>query len=219
MTREKQMDVRRGAVVDLSHPLQAGMPVWPGDPGVFMETRTTVEVQGYRVRRLELNGHAGTHLDAPAHVLAGGAGVEAVPLERCLGPGVVLDVRGREVVRAGDLDGIDGAAFALLRSGHDRHWGLPAYYEAFPRLDADAARRLAAAGLRGVGLDWPSPDGPESAELPAHKILLDAGLVLVENLRGLERLPERGFLFLAAPLALAGGDGSPVRAFALLGCG
>lgn len=211
------MGVWRGAVVDLSHPMRGGMPVWPGDPGVCMETRATVEAQGFRVQRLELNGHAGTHLDAPAHVLSGGAGVESLPLGRCLGPGVVLDVRGREVVEAGDLDGMEGAAFALLRSGHDRHWGAAGYYEAFPRLSPGAAERLASAGLAGVGLDWPSPDGPGSGELPVHKILLDAGLVLVENLRGLERLPERGFLFLGLPLALAGGDGSPVRACALLG--
>ena len=105
--------------------------------------------------------------------------------------------------------------FLLLRSGHDRHWGRPAYYEDFPRLTVEAAQFLAKSGISGLGLDWPSPDGPASAELPVHKVLLGSGLVVVENLRGLERLPEN-FLFLALPLALAGGDGAPVRACALV---
>lgn len=203
-------------VIDLSHPLSPDTPVWPGDPALNAAPYASMGSHGYAAQAWTLPGHAGTHLDAPAHVLAAGTDLASLPLSRCLGPGRVADVPGRGGIGLQhlprDLAGVD---FLLLRSGHDQHWGRPAYYTDFPRLTLEAAQFLAGSGLRGLGLDWPSLDGPDSAELPVHKILLGAGLVLVENLRGLERLPEN-FLFLALPLALAGGDGSPVRACALV---
>jgi len=202
-------------VLDLSHPVNPGMPVWPGDPAVAAEPCATVDSHGYAALAWSLPGHAGTHLDAPAHVLAQGADLASLPLSRCLGPARVADVSGLEEITAADLPrDLSGLSFLLLRSGRDRFWGAPAYYEQFPRLAPDAARFLAASGLAGLGLDWPSPDGPGSADLPAHTALLSAGLVIVENLCGLDRLAG-DFLFLALPLALAGGDGCPVRACAL----
>ncbi len=203
-------------VLDLSHPVSPGMPVWPGDPAVAAAPYATMDSHGYAALAWSLPGHAGTHLDAPAHALAPGADLASLPLSRCLGSARVADVSGLDEIAAADLpQDLSGLAFLLLRSGHDRFWGAPAYYEQFPRLAPDAAHFLAASGLVGLGLDWPSPDGPGSADLPAHKILLAAGLVIVENLRGLDR-PAGDFLFLALPLALAGGDGCPVRAGALL---
>lgn len=203
-------------VIDLSHPLTPATPVWPGDPAVGAQPYASMESHGYAARAWTLPGHAGTHLDAPAHVLAGGADLASLPLSRCLGPARVIDVPGRGEIGLQrlprDLSGVD---FLLLRSGHDQHWGRPAYYEDFPRLTVEAAQFLAGSRLSGLGLDWPSLDGPDSAELPAHKILLGAGFVLVENLRGLERLPGH-FLFLTLPLAFRDGDGSPVRACALV---
>lgn len=203
-------------VIDLSHPLGPEMPVWPGDPAVSSAPYATLEFHGYLAQAWTLPGHAGTHLDAPAHVLAGGADLAGLELSRCLGPGRVADVEGLAEIGPEHLPrDFSGMSFLLLRSGHDRLWGTPAYHETFPLLSAEAAHVLAGSGLKGLGLDWPSLDGPGSAGLDAHKVLLTAGLVLVENLRGLERLPET-FLFLALPLALEGGDGSPVRACALV---
>ncbi len=203
-------------VIDLSHPLSPDMPVWPGDPAVTAAPYATLEFHGYAAQAWTLPGHAGTHLDAPAHVLTGGADLASLPLSRCLGPARVVDVPDRGEIGLLRLPrDLSGLSFLLLRSGHDRHWGRPAYYGDFPRLTVEAAQFLAHSGISGLGLDWSSPDGPGSAELPAHKVLLGSGLVVVENLRGLERLPET-FLFLALPLALEGGDGAPVRACALV---
>jgi kynurenine formamidase len=65
-----------------------------------------------------------------------------------------------------------------------------------------------------VGVDAPSVDPVGSSDFAVHRLLLGSGKILVENLRGLEGLPEGRFTFSCLPLAIAGGDGSPVRAAA-----
>ena len=68
---------------------------------------------------------------------------------------------------------------------------------------------------KGIGIDAISIDPIDSRDLPVHKLLLGAGLIVVENLTGLEVLPQ-SFDFMALPLKIAEADGSPVRAAALL---
>lgn len=210
-------------LIDLSHPLAPGMPVYPGTGPLLLEQAAELSRHGYAEKRLCLTGHTGTHLDAPAHILASGASLEALALDRFAGAACVVDLRacdGRAVEPADLLPErkrMARADFVLLRTGCDRLWGRPEYFRDYPHLSPDAARLLASFPLKGLGLDAPSPDPVDSEDYPAHRILLAAGFVLVENLRGLEALPGDGFRFLALPLPIAGGDGSPVRAAALLG--
>jgi arylformamidase len=186
-----------------------------------------LEADGYASHLASLPAHSGTHVDAPAHVLAGGAALADLPLWRFAGPGVVLDVRGRSAlaVTVADLEPhlvwlrAQAPAFALLLTGDAERWGQPEYYGAGAHLTPEAALLLAGLALpggelSGLGLDAASVDPCDSRNLPAHRALLGAGLVIVENLRGLERLPLAGFDFLCLPVL--GQDGSPVRAAALL---
>ncbi len=181
---------------------------------------------GFVSHLVSLPAHSGTHVDAPGHVIEGGAMLADLPLSRFAGPGAVLDVRGRAglAVEAADLAphvaALTGAAFALLWTGDSARWGADDYYTRGAYLTPEAAALLAAVpGLSGIGLDAGSVDPMDSHELPAHKALLGAGLVIVENLRGLEQLPAgvragQDFTFFCLPVL--GGDGSPVRAAARL---
>lgn len=207
-------------VADLSRPLSPQTPVLPGDPPPRFETSAEHESDGCLARVLHLNSHAGTHVDAPAHILPHGATLDRTPPDGFVGPACVLDLRGDDLAGPERLQAqagrLDGCEFALLRLGGDELWGLEDQLRRWPAVTVEAARWLAGKGLRGVGLDSPSIDPPESRDLPAHRALLGAGTVIVENLCGLDQLPASGFLFSALPLPLAGGDGSPVRAVALV---
>lgn len=196
-------------IFDLSRQLTNGTPVYPGDPPVVLTTHADYADHGYRVTRLELGTHAGTHLDAPAHFLPSGASLDAVGLAALVGPARVIEAGAPppEIQRGERL---------LVRSGWGAAWGTGAYFESFPGLDAGLAETAAGAPAALVGVETPSlhPDAEEDARL--HRLLLGAGVLLLENLAGLERLPERVFLA-ALPLPLAGVDGAPCRVIAMTG--
>lgn len=176
---------------DLTHPLGPETPVFPGDAPVRLRTCAALDPDGYRAARLELGTHSGTHVDAPAHLLAEGPALGALPLDLWIGPALLLD--------ADTLDGtpLSGVARLLLA-------GCP---EGIP---PDRAQRLAGAGVRLVGVDGPSIDPVASRELPSHRILLGAGIAVVENLR-LEGVPRGAGTLYCLPLAIAAGDGAPAR--------
>ncbi len=209
-------------LVDLSHPLETGMPVFPGDPEVRIETALAVPEDGVAVARLDLGSHAGTHIDAPAHSIVGGATVDELPLEWLVGDARVLRVVDP---RADTAYGIDDLAeplperlppAVLIATGWDTHFGSDAAF-AHPFAAADLAERLWAAGARVLGVDTLSPDSTPRAVsgegLPVHEHWLGRGGAIVENLRGLGQLPANVRISLL-PLRIFGGDGSPIRAIA-----
>lgn len=209
-------------IVDLSWPVRPGMPMFPGDPPVSCTPLGRLETHGYASHLVSLPAHSGTHVDAPAHVLEGGAALADLPLHRFAGAGVVLDLRDRDglaVTAANLLPHLawlrsQQPAFALLLTGDGARFGEPDYYTHGAYLTPEAALLLAGQGLSGIGLDAGSADPLEATGLPAHRALLSAGLVIVENLRALEQLPPAGFVFVCLPVL--GADGSPVRAAAIL---
>jgi kynurenine formamidase len=108
------------------------------------------------------------------------------------------------------------ADFLLLNTGWDGKWGSKGYFSGFPVLTPEAAEFLAESGLKGLGVDAVSVDPAGAEDLFVHRTLLGAGMLIVENLRGLGELPAFGFTFVCAPLPLSGADGAPVRALALV---
>ncbi|PRY43169.1 kynurenine formamidase [Geodermatophilus tzadiensis] len=212
-------------VVDLSHPLDDDTPVYPGDPVARFSPATTVAADGYNVLHVRMGSQTGTHVDAPYHFLEDGPRIDEIPLEHCLGPAVVADVRGKPPhgrIEWADLapwvDRLAPGRILLLRTGWDEHWGTDAYFD-HPYLTGEAAARVVDAGVRTVGLDALSLDetvlGGEPADgFAAHLAVLGAGGVIVENLRDLGRVPAVDPVVSVLPLRLAGADGAPVRAVA-----
>jgi kynurenine formamidase len=204
-------------LLDLSHPITAGMPVWPGDPEVVLARTATTHTHGYNVLEVHLGSQTGTHVDAPFHVDDSLPTLDQLPLDRFTGPAVLADVRGQEgPIRPADLDDLDlrPGVVLLLCTGWSRHWGTELYSD-HPWLDPTAARLLLGAGVRTVAIDAPSIDAPNSRDLPTHHVLARAGVVIGENLTNLDRVPTGATVWLL-PLPLAGADGAPVRAVAVI---
>jgi kynurenine formamidase len=179
----------------------------------------SLERDGYRVSHLHLGSHSGTHVDAPSHLVVDGVTVDELPMHLLVGPAVVVDLRDlgpREPIGWERL-----AAYArpgrmlVLHTGWDRLWGSPRY-EDHPYLGAEAASGLVTAGVRTVGIDALSVDETGGVAFPAHEALLGAGGVVVENLTNLAAVDHPEPVLSVLPLPLRGGDGSPVRAVALL---
>lgn len=199
-------------IVDLSHPFVTGMPVYPGDPAVNIHPITTVADDGFAVQQVGMPSHAGTHVDAPAHMLADGESLDTLAPSHFVGAGMVLNCPERTIELKTDIP--RSLSFVLFRTDWDRHWDTGRYFNESPRLSMETAQRLAATNIKGVGLDFPSPDSMGATCV--HEILLKAGIVIIENLRGLDSLPETGFTFSCLPLNILGGDGSPCRAVGML---
>jgi arylformamidase len=204
-------------IVDLSQPVDAGTPVFPGDGPV----RVTVLDQGaVNLSRIDLSLHTGTHMDAPFHFFSGAETIDQVPLERCMGPARLIDLRGLAAetgIRREHLvtcpEPLLRAHAAILHTGWSKQWGAPRYFTDHPCLTADAAQYLVDCGVQLVGVDMPSVD---RAPYPAHQILLRAGVPVVENLTNLDAIGAGPFRIVVLPLKLAGRDGSPVRAVAIV---
>ena len=207
-------------VLDLSHPIVKGMPVYPGTPAVEVEPLAMMEANGFRETLLTLSSHTGTHVDAPAHMIVMGKRLDDYGPEsftgfaRCLkvdAAGVTVSLLEKELPGTPDCD------FILFQTGWDQYWGGEDYFRDYPVIDAEAAAWLARLGLKGIGLDTPSPDSMDSSDYPAHLALMEAGMLILENLKGLARLPDGEFRLVALPLPIAGGDGAPARIIALQG--
>jgi kynurenine formamidase len=228
----------RGRVVDLSYAISDAMPQWPGDAKSFeASTDCNIEKDGFFARSFWMLEHYGTHLDAPAHFIAGGTTVEAIPAERLLGPAVVLDVRdavaanpdyelpaGRVTAWESEHARIPRGAIVLLRTGWASRWPDSDRYRNqdaagtmhFPGFGPDAVRILIQREVSGIGCDAMSVDPGQSREYPVHRVALGAGLYQLENLADLSALPEIGALLIVAPIKLERGSGAPCRVFALL---
>jgi kynurenine formamidase len=202
-------------LLDLSQPIADGMPVYPGDDAVHLVRHRTLAVDGYTDHRLTAGCHVGTHVDGPMHLTAAEVRIADLPLERFCGRALCLDVRGRDPVTlgVGELALLSPGDRLLLATGFDSRYGSPGYYADHPVVAPALAEALVARGLALLGVDAPSPDRPP---FPVHRLLLAAGIPVLENLRGLTALPfGRPFELLALPLRLEA-DAAPVRAVARL---
>jgi len=203
-------------VIDLTHALTPSMPVYPGAEPPVIRQAATVERDGFAEKWFGIYSHTGTHIDAPAHMLPGAPTLDQLGIDRFVGRGRVVDVSARGEIGVAALADLGDAEFILVHTGWDRLWGQEGYYSGFPVLSLEAAQWLGQRGLKGVGFDAISADPVGLEGFENHLALFRAGLILIENLTGLEQLTGKPFLFSCLPLKVEAGDGSPVRAVAIL---
>jgi arylformamidase len=200
------------AFIDLTMPIWAGMPYNPDHFPPELSDYATVATHGWQASRIVLDSHLGTHLDAPKHFVEGAAGIDQLDLHDLIGRYQVVRLA---PVTAGTTISADSlprrpASRVLLATGWSRDaLGTETYFTHPPVLSTAAAERLAAAGTRVLGIDGPTVD----MDGAAHRILLRAGCVIVENLIRLTELDASADVTIL-PLLIRGGDGSPVRAIA-----
>jgi kynurenine formamidase len=193
-------------------------------PGVQLQPRHRRPADAWNSTSLSFYSHCGTHMDAPAHMDVDHEGIDAIPLERCYGPAWIvriLDVAPRSLIGIEHLGKIaeqlqpgDGL---LLATGWSFRWGTPQYREELPRISRDLADWCVDHRVRVLGVEPPSvADVNNRQEVEEiHGILLRGGVIIVEGLTNLEAIRTPRVLFVAFPLKIKGGDGSPVRAVAI----
>jgi kynurenine formamidase len=230
--REK---LRKAQWLDLSQTLEEHIPNYPTHSRFYHDLWNSYW-HGDRALtyQIVMNEHNGTHVDAPAHFISDAhptshVTIDRVALSRLVGRGVRLDCRnfrqGETVPQSFIIDWekghgpIEAEDIVLFNFGWSSHWKLRPdhlpYITDWPGVSMEAAQYLVGKGVAALGVDTLSPDNPAALRgSPIHPVVLERQMLLIENLCNLERLPDF-FLFLALPLKILGGSGSPIRAVAL----
>ncbi len=235
-----------GELVDLSHAYDDQTIFWPTSERFRLDRVADGMTRGgyyYAANNFFTAEHGGTHLDAPVHFAKGAQTVDQIPLDRLVGPAVVIDVVVQserdadyqvttdDLLRAEREQGpIPPDAIVLIRTGFSRRWSDAAAYLGtaergaaavaklhFPGLHPDAARWLVAnRPIKALGIDTASIDFGQSTMYETHRVLFERNIPAFENLAALDRLPLRGASIVALPMKIGGGSGAPLRAVAIL---
>lgn len=235
-----------GEIVDLSHAYDANSIFWPtAESFVLEKVADGVTDAGYyyAANNFSTSEHGGTHVDAPVHFAQGKASVDEIPLDRLIGPALVVDVSARAAADADYQVSVDDflawerehgiiepSGILLIRTGFSSRWPDAARYLGtaergsaaasrlhFPGLHPEAARWLVAnRPVKAVGIDTASIDYGPSTLFESHRVLYEREIPAFENLTALDRLPPRGATIVALPMKIAGGSGAPLRAVAIL---
>ncbi len=214
-------------LIDVSHTVEAGMVTYKGLPAPIIcdylsrEASRSHYSEGteFHIGKIEMVANTGTYVDSPFHRYAQGKDLSQLPLSSLADLDAVV-VRVEHAGRA-----IDAALFAdlevtgkavLVHTGWDRHWRTDQYFEGHPFLTEEAAQDLAARGAVLVGIDSYNIDDTGDGRRPVHSTLLARDIPIVEHMCRLDRLPDAGFRFFAAPVKVKAFGTFPVRAFGIV---
>jgi arylformamidase len=207
------------AIYDISVPLSATTPTYPNDPAIEIQSWSDLG-RGDRanVSLLHFGAHSGTHVDAPAHFIAGGLKVDALPLEKLLGEVTVVEVPIDVTAIDSDFVSLNcnqATQRVLFKTGNSGFWNNPdvGFRTDYTYLEPGAARRLTEIGIQLVGIDYLSIEQYESESFETHLILLTSGVVILEGV-DLRNVSAGRYELICLPLRIAGGsgDGAPARA-------
>ncbi len=200
---------------DISVPLSASLPTYPGDPGLHIEERMHISRgDPVNLMHISLGVHTATHIDSPHHILNNGITMDSLPLEKCIGPARVLDfppavkMIDRQALRRADLKGVTRL---LLKTSNSTRWGTAHFDEHFVALTGDGAEYLVEHGIGFIGIDYLSIDAFGSNDLPAHHVLLHRGVVILEGIN-LQEIKPGDYELICLPISIKGSDGAPARA-------
>jgi arylformamidase len=215
-------------IIDLSLSIEEGMMTFPTHwhPVVEVTILGRHGIEGRETRKIVLGTHIGTHADAPRHFIPNGATIDEIPLDVLIGPATVADFTGcrpLQEIDVADLQQKLGDKIPvrlILRTGWSEYFGSMKFYNEYPFLTERAAQWLVQRAVRLIAMDTPSPDNPAHSrgtpkDSPNHKVLLGAGVVLVEYVANLKALTKSEVELIVMPLKLKGCDGSPARCVAI----
>jgi arylformamidase len=200
------------------------LPLGKGDRGVEIEPTRLLERDGWNASTLSLYSHCGTHMDAPAHFGVGRQTIDKLPVEKLMGSAWVVDVRpvlpraliGVEHMRS-IADRFQAEQSILVCTGWSDYYGQDRYREELPRISLELAEWCVERRVQMLGVEPPSvADVNNIEELTAvHRALFAGGVIVVEGLANLASLKATQVTFIALPLRISEGDGSPARALAI----
>ncbi len=200
-------------LLDVSVPLVAATPTYPGNPPFELQpVKRIAEGGSSNVSRIIMGTHTGTHVDAPRHFFDEAAGVDLVPLDLLMGRARVVEVTRRGGIGEEDLAaaGLREDLRILLKTSNSALWNTPGFHQDYTYLTEAGARYLVDQGVKVIGVDYLSVEQFKKAGAPAHHILLSQGVVVIEGLNLAEADPGMYELY-CLPLRIAGADGAPAR--------
>jgi len=200
--------------IDISLPLRDRMVHWPGDaPFERLKTLALADGDACNLSEIRCSAHTGTHMDAPLHFIEHGAAIDSLPLDATVGPARVIEIRDPRLIRIVELEPHrpQRGERLLFKSANSRLWSVPEFQNDYVSIPPDTARFLAGIGVRTVGVDYLSVGHGEGGGAETHRILLEAGIWIIEGLN-LAAVAQGDYDLICLPLKIAGGDGAPARA-------
>jgi arylformamidase len=211
--------------IDLTLEISNKLPSFPGSPRPQFISWADKKNDGYNLELIFLSSHSGTHIDAPFHFIDKGLKIDQIPLKRLVvtnarlckirkGPNEIITRKEITSFEAknGKIEHDDTVIFA---TGWWKNLQKKNYFTENPGLSISAARYLSDKMVNLVGIDSPSIDAGKDSKFHAHHILLRKGILILENLSNLQKIPGTRFSLIVLPLKLARATGSPVRAIAI----
>jgi arylformamidase len=202
-------------IYDVSTPVRDGGVVYPGNPEIHIGSQQAISRgAGANVSSVAFGSHTGTHVDAAKHFFDDRQTVDQVPLDRLIGPAILLVFPDNLMsVGAADLatQNIGSHTRVLLRTRNSSFLGRPEFIEDYTYLAPDGAEFLVSRGVQLVGIDYLSIEQFHSGHHRTHLTLLEREVVIVEGL-DLSEPPAGEYQLICLPLRLVGLDGAPARA-------
>ena len=209
-------------VIDLTHVIEANMPVYPGTEPPTLESANTYEKDGFKETKISMFTHTGTHMDPPAHLYADRTTLNAFPADQFIGKALVIDctslsegdaITMEQLIPYGNK--VEKADFLLFYLGWDKRWGTDSYFGDYPCIDDAVMDLILDGNYKGIGFDVIGLDPIADENLTRHKRLFKSNdIVNIENLCNLGQCGSDLFRFSCFPLKLTDCDGSPIRAIA-----
>ena len=225
-------------VVNLSWPIHTEIPRWPGDPAVEFETCAEHKTNGYFLRRFSMGEHSGTHLSAPSGFHKHGPGHNAFSDQDLVKPGVVMDISDQAKADPdycltmndvldweSDHGPVPQGCIVLLRTGWQAKWNEPLAYLGgntadqlhFPGFELNTAQLLIEGrNISGLGIDTAGVEPGVDTRFSVSGLALKNRMIVLENMTGLDSLPDCGFLLVVGLIRLEGGSGGPTAITALV---
>jgi len=210
--------------IDLTLEISNMLPSFPGSPSPQFISWADKKSDGYNLELIFLSSHTGTHLDAPYHFVERGVGIDKIPLSKLIINAVICRVKKRPNESITQRDIVDfetrnGTIYPnmaiVFETGWSKNLAKKDYFTKNPGLSSSAARYLLKKKISLVGVDSPSIDMGKDSKFLVHHILLKGGILILENLCNLDKIPKSRFRLIVLPLKLKDATGSPVRAVAI----
>ena len=200
--------------IDISVPLHDGMVHWPNDPPVQIKRVLDIERgDTLSLSEISMGSHTGTHIDAPLHFIKRGMGIDQIPLSVLVGRARVLEIKDAKSINLAEVIryGIRREERILFKTRNSALWQTDRFSEDFVFISDEVADFLASRRVKIVGIDYLSVGGFKHEGSYPHKVLLGAGVWIIEGLN-LSQVGPGKFHFICLPLKIKQGDGAPARA-------
>ncbi|MEM0314157.1 MAG: cyclase family protein [Candidatus Bathyarchaeia archaeon] len=216
------MQKEKITIIDLSYSIEGTMMVYPGLSRPVLEWLAIYDQEGFWSSKITIPVHVGTHIDAPKHFIRDGISVDQLALNRIVGEAVLCNVIDRQtnVITARDLEKFDNliepGVIVVINTEIHKKYGSYVFLKEHPYLSTDAAKWLVQKKIQALGVDMITVDRIGDTKAECHRIILGAGIPVVEGLTNLEKLWLQRFWFVALPLKIQNGEAAPCRVIAII---